>query len=52
MPRLLQETLWLGHAGQEVLAHSEEEGRQVVLVEGRIGSGPGSPKARALIAGR
>ncbi len=35
MPRLLQEALWLGSAGQEDRAHSE--GRQVVLV----GSDPG-----------
>jgi hypothetical protein len=41
MPRLLQEALWLGLAGQEDRAHSEDEGCQVVLVEGRIGSGLG-----------
>src|SRR5258708_1232301 len=39
MPRLLQEALWLGLAGQQDRAHSEDESRKLVLVEGRIGSG-------------
>ena len=42
MPRLLQEALWLRLAGQEDRAHSEDEGRQVVLVDSD--RGPGSPK--------
>jgi class 3 adenylate cyclase len=38
MPRLLQEALRLGHAGQEDRAHSEDEGRQVVWSRVEIAS--------------
>jgi hypothetical protein len=38
MPRLLQETLWLGHAGQKNRAHSEDESRKVVWSKVEIGS--------------
>jgi hypothetical protein len=41
MPRLLQEALWLGSAGQKDRAHSEDESRKVVWSKVEIGSGPG-----------
>jgi hypothetical protein len=50
MPRLLQEALWRGSAGQEDDAHSEDEGRQVVLVE--ADRGPGSSKGLGSDRGR
>ena len=38
---LLQEALWLGLAGQEDRAHSEDEGRQVIFGRGSNRSGSG-----------
>jgi hypothetical protein len=48
LPRLLQEALWLGLAGQENRAHSEDGGCQVVWVKGVDSDrGQGSSKGPA-----